>query len=179
MAKQSTKSNQKDQKKQNTIIVCIAAVVLIIAIIVTVVVINKNSLNNGSFFVSDGSKLVIPLESGDRLSSDEDEPAPQKTYFVYYYKDNDITDLKIYQEYTNDSVAKEAYTYYKNNLSPYLKDISLDGKHVIITQLPEEYEGITAEDVRATIKYNEENGNLIEDTDDGTDEGTEEDTEEE
>ena len=174
MAKQSAK-NKKDQKKRNIIIACVAAAIVIIAIIVAIVI-NKNALNNGSFFVSDGSKLVIPLKSGDRISSDEDEPAPQKTYFVYYYKDNDITDLKVYQEYANDSVAKEAYSYYKNNLSPYLKDISIDGKHVIVTHLPEEYEGITADDVRMTIKYNEENNG--EALDDSTDEGTEEDTEE-
>lgn len=146
-----------EKKKRNIIIACMAIIALIIIVIVTIVVINKNALNNGSFFVSDNTKLVLPLESGDRLSSDEDEPAPQKTYFVYYYKDNDITDFKVYQEFANDSVAKEAYTYYKNNLIPYLKDVSIDGKFVIITHLPEEYKSITAEDVRGTIRYNEEN----------------------
>lgn len=169
------KSNPKNQKKRNIIIACVAAAAVIVVTIITIIIINKNALNNGSFFVSDGSKLVISL-SGDRISSDEDEPVPQKTYFVYFYKDNDITDLKVYQEYANDTIAKEAFSYFKNNLSPYLKEISLDGKHVIVTRLPEEYEGITAEDVRNTIKYNEEHSD-DEELDDSTDDSAEEDTE--
>ncbi len=170
-------AKKADQKKRNIIIIAAATVVAVIAIVAAIIMINRASLDNGSFFVSDNTKLVIPLKSGDRISSDENEPAPQKTYFVYYYKGNDITDLKIYQEYANDTVAKEAYSYYKNNLSPYLKDIAIDGKHVIVTHLEKEYEGITADDVRMTIKFNEENSN--EELDDSTDEGTEEDTERE
>ena len=169
-------AKKTDQKKRNIIIIAAAAIVAIIAIVTAIIIINRSALDNGSFFVSDSTKLVIPLKNGDRISSDEEEPAPQKTHLVYYYKDNDITDLKVYQEYTDDKVAKEAYNYYKNNLSPYLKDIAIEGKHVIITHLPEEYEGITANDVRMTIKFNEENGD--EELDDNADEGTDEDTEE-
>ncbi|MBO4812946.1 hypothetical protein J5491_02235 [Candidatus Saccharibacteria bacterium] len=149
-------AKKADQKKKNIIIIAAAAAVAVIAIIIAVVIINRASLDNGSFFVSDNTKLVIPLINGDRISADEDEPMPDETYFVYYYQNNDITELKVYQKYDSETKAKEAYNYYKNTLSSYLKDIAIDGRHVIVTHMPEEYEGITTEDVRRTIEYNEQ-----------------------
>ncbi|MBR2709188.1 hypothetical protein IKE98_02580 [Candidatus Saccharibacteria bacterium] len=149
-------AKKTDQKKRNIIIIAVAAIVAVIAIIIAVILINRASLDNGSFFVSDNTKLVIPLISGDRISADEDEPMPDETYFVYYYQNNDITDLKVYQKYASEAKAKEAYNYYKNTLSTHLKNIEIDGRHVIVTHMPEEYEGITTEDVRRTIEYNKQ-----------------------
>ena len=166
MAKKAEKINKK------TIVgICIAAVIAITIIIVAIVV-HNNKLDD-SFFVSDGSKYVLTLESDD-VSFEEDEHNPIKTHLVYFYSGDKITDLKAYYEYADSAAAKSAADYIKENYSDdEYEKVSVNGKYLIFTADKSEYEDLTASEVKEQIELMEN----IQNTDDEEDEDYEDEDE--
>lgn len=174
MANKSKKSNKK-----NLIIVGIcAAVAVVIIVVVAIILANHRGLNDG-FFSSDGTKYVLNLGSGD-VSFEESEYDPVKTHLVYFYSGDEITDLKAYYEYTDNSAAQAAAEYLKENYDEAEADkIAVEGKFVIFTAPESEYQDLTASAVKEQIEFMEaiRNMNIEASTKENTD-TTETETEE-
>lgn len=149
MAKQAKKPNSK-------LVIGILAVVAVIIIVATIIiVVIKNNTLNDSYFVSDGTKYVLTLDSAD-VSMDNPEYNPIKTHLVYTYSGDEITGLKAYYEYKDNSTAKAAAEYLKQNYEEGNQDkITTDGKYTIFTATEAEYGGLTASDVKQQIEFME------------------------
>lgn len=155
----------KETKKNNSgIIVGICcAVVLVVAIVLAVVLANQNQLGD-AYFKSDGTKYVLTFDADEMTSDDEAEYTPVKTHIVYTYKDDTVTGLKTYAEYADSATAKKAYDALKEGGTD-LTNIELNGKYIIETATAEQYEGLTASDVKRQIDFYEslKNGSLNQD----------------
>ncbi len=162
----------KDAKKNTIITICIAAIVVIAIIIVAILAFKQgpNQLGGSdAFFTSDNTKYVIPI-SNERMSIDEEEPEPVKSYLVYFYNDEKITDFKTYQEYANEGIAQTAYNYFQDTIANLFKEVKLDGRFVVFTHEESDYEGITPKDVQMQIEYMKENEQNEASQDGGSDE---------
>ena len=141
------------KKKDNKNIIagaCIAAVVIIAIILAVVFAVRGGGEVNDSYFVSDGSKYVITIESDD---IDSDETSPLKTHLVYAYSGDKITGLKAYYEYADAAAAKKAYDILSAaGTNDSYKSISVSGKYVILEANEAEYEGITASQVKEQVE---------------------------
>ena len=128
-----------------------AIIVVIIAIIILVTSMQKTGLND-SFFISDGTKYVIPIE-GDEISITEGTIRPAKKYVVYYYQGDTITDAKEYYLYNSTADAKKMYQQLKENAPANYQAIAIDGKYVILTASSSAYEGKTATEIKQYIEF--------------------------
>ncbi len=138
-------------KKPIIIGVCVA-IVLIIAITIIILTTQNKSIND-SFFVSDRTKYVLTLGEDD-VSMNDEKYNPVKTHLVYYYSGDNITDLKAYYQYPDETSAKAAYDYFKSNTEDgTFKDITINGNYVILTAVNSEYENLSASDVKNQIEY--------------------------
>ena len=158
-------ANKKSNNKGLIIGICSAVVVVVIIIVAVLVATNANKLND-SYFVSDGSKYVLTLESDEALIA-EDDSQPVKTHIVYTYSGDEITGAKTYEEYKDAASAQKAYDAYKE-AGEDMSNVAVDGKYLIITATPDQYEGVTATDVKQQIEFIEslKNLNLDESTED-------------
>lgn len=147
-------AKKAEQNNKNLIIgICMALILIAIVVVVVVLVIkNNNPTLSDSYFTSDDTKLVLNLEP-DQFSAEEESFQPVESHLIYYYSGDTITDMKSYYEYANEADAKSAYEYYKANLQSEFQNIELDGKFLILTANPSDYEGITAYDVEEQIKF--------------------------
>ncbi|MBR3172532.1 hypothetical protein IKF21_01260 [Candidatus Saccharibacteria bacterium] len=142
-------------KKNFTYLICAAISIISIIIIVIVVVISLgHGTINDDYFISDDTKSVISLESS-RPSSENDSFA--KTHIVYTYDGDTITSLKTYFEYNSPEAAQAALNTIKTN--PDFANAEVDGKYIIVTSDPKQYEGLTVSDIKqqaAAIKHMQE-----------------------
>ncbi|MDO5451755.1 MAG: hypothetical protein Q4F56_01565 [Candidatus Saccharibacteria bacterium] len=155
---------KKDNKK--TIIggVC-AAVVVVVVIIVAVVLANSGSRINDDYFVSDGTKYVLTLDSTEYEYDEEDAAyVPVKTHLVYTYSGDEITGLKTYAEYADEAAAKAAYQAMKDGGED-LTGVEIVGKYLVQTATEDQYEGMTASDVKQQIEFMESLKNMTFDED--------------
>ena len=168
MATKAKKNNNK-----NIIIgVCVAAVVVVAIVLVIVFAVRGvgGGLND-SYFVSDDTKYVLTVESDDISEENSEEYIPVKTHMVYTYSGDEITGLKIYQEYADAETAKAAFDEMKN-AGEGTGDAELNGKYVVMTASSEDYEGMTASDVKNQIEFMEMLKNMdTNGTDDEEDDG--------
>ena len=184
-AKKASKTNKvnknkvKDvRRKSNAGMIAGICCAVVAVVVIIIAVIAGNSGINDSYFKSDGSKYVFSFEQEETaLSGDEAQYAPKKAHIVYEYKDDTITGVKVYYEYDNDDAAKEALEYAKENQSESsYKEITTNGKYIVITMDESEYEGVSASDIKAQIEAYESSKNMnLDDT--ATDEATTEDAE--
>lgn len=165
-------ANKARKKSNKNLIIgcCIAAVVVIAAIITAVILINRSNSINDDYFVSDGSKYVITVDSEDlTLDDDETDYAPLKTHLVYTYSGDEITGLKSYYEYENAEAASKAFDKLKEEAGDDIEEVVLNGKYVVATAKADQYEGMTASDVKQQIEFIEMLKNMNVDTDNTTD----------
>lgn len=164
MAKKTKKSNQ------NYLFVGACAIVAIIVVVVIAIIIaNHKNVLGDSFFVSDGNKYVLTLETGD-TSFAESSNDPLKTHVVYFYSGDKITGAKTYYEYTDSTAAQSAFDYLKANYSDEdIKSFSIDGKYIIVTVPETEYQNLTASEVKEQIELMETLNNQTPEEDTQTD----------
>lgn len=166
----------KGKNNKNVIIGACCAVVVVVIIIVAIVLATTGAGRlNDSYFVSDDTKYVLTVESDDMvIDEDEEAYAPLKTHLVYAYSGDEITGLKVYYEYADNASAKAAYDYIISS-GEEAGEVEIDGKYVIITANAEEYEGLTASDVKQQVEFMEMLKNMdTSDTDDADDSGDDE-----
>ena len=167
--------NKSKKNNNNLLIYICAAVVVVVVVVVAIVLATKGGGINDSYFVSDGTKYVLTLDQSD-VSMEDSEYNPEKAHLVYTYSGDEITGLKAYYVYANADSAKKAAEYLETNFE---KDrIAVDGKYVIYTAPTEEYESLTASDVKQQIEFMELLKNYDSEDYDDTEEGYEEDYEE-
>ncbi|MBR5647851.1 hypothetical protein IKW73_02870 [Candidatus Saccharibacteria bacterium] len=143
-----------EANKKNLIAGICAGVAAIIIVIVAVCVLNKGPVLNDDFFKSDGSKYVLTMETGNVDSSDE--YTPLKTHIVYNYSGDSITGLKSYYEYSTTEAANTAYEAYKaltEEEASSFAEVKVDGKYLIITANKEDYENLSAAEVKEQIEF--------------------------
>ncbi|MBQ2660948.1 hypothetical protein IJF93_02650 [Candidatus Saccharibacteria bacterium] len=161
MAEKASKAKKTQNKDKNIIIGICAAVVLVVIVIIAVVLATTNKKLDDSFFVSDGTKYVLTMDMDD--ASDE-EGAPLKAHIVYFYSGDNVTGMKSYYEFADAAAAKAAYELYTAEEDG--GSYSIDGKYIILTAEPSDYEGMTASDVKQQIDFMEMLKNM--DTDEDT-----------
>jgi hypothetical protein len=145
--------------KKSLIIACIALAAVIIITIVTLLILPNKNIDD-SFFVSDGSKYVLTIDSEDVLSLDFKEYTPEKTHLVYFYSGDNITDLKVYCDFKTEENAKKAAEIMKTETDESIKDVSINGKYVVITMDKSQYEDMSADDAKQQIELMEMLQNL-------------------
>ena len=166
---EKAKASKKDNK--NLIIGICAAVVVVAIIIIAVVLGTRGGGLNDDYFVSDGTKYVLTIESDG--TEEDDEYTPLKTHLVYTYEGDKITSMKSYYVYADADTAKAAYDAMKEAGGEEAEGIELNGKYIIITAEEDVYKDLTTDDVKQQIEFMEMLKNL------GTDEsGNVEDVEE-
>lgn len=148
--KAKTKPNNKTNK--NLIIGICAAVVVITVIAVAVFFATRSTKIDDSYFVSDGTKYVVPMDGNDFVT-DEVKNIPTKAYAVYTYSGDTITGAFTYAEFANESTAKTALEEYKNTDQDGVKNISTNGKYVVIEMDESSYEGMTASELKTYIDF--------------------------
>ena len=145
-------AEQIAKKNKNLIIgICAVAVVAVIGVIVAIFLTRGgNPQINDNYFVSDDTKYVITSENN---GSDDDEFNAIKTHIVYNYSGDNITALKYYYEFADAAAAKANFGKIQESLGQLYKDVEQNDKYVILTSNEEDYEGMTAEDVRQQIEF--------------------------
>lgn len=152
---EKAKKTTNSSKNKNIIICACVAVVAIVVIIVAIVLATRGGVIGGlndAYFVSDGTKYVLNLDTSNMGTDEEDETAPVGAHLVYYYSGDTITDMKGYYEFKTEEAAKAAYEFYSGNNEGEYKSVELDGKYVILTANETDYEGLTATDVKQQIE---------------------------
>ena len=160
-ATSNKKEDKKEDKKNNNnknIIIGICCGIALVIVIVLAIVFAKGGLND-SYFVSDGTKYVLTIESDAYDTNSEDEPyTPIKTHLVYTYEGETITGLKTYYEYADGNAAKTAFEEMKKaaeSEGQELGQIEVNGKYVIETAEEDAYKDMTASDVKEQIEFME------------------------
>ena len=149
------KAKNKGGNKNIIIGACCAVVVVVVIVVAIVLAVTSGNRLGDAYFVSDDTKYVLTVESDDMVIDEEEEAyAPVKTHLVYTYSGDEITGLKAYYEYADNASAKAAYDYILSS-GEETGEVAIDGKYVIITAAPEEYEGLTASDVKQQVEFME------------------------
>ena len=146
-------ANKAKKDNKNMIIggVCAAVVVVVVIIVAAVLAMGGNKIND-DYFKSDGSKYVLTIDSSEYLyDEDEADYIPLKTHLVYTYSDDEITGLKTYAEYADEAAAKAAYQA-MNEAGEDLTGVEIVGKYLVQTATPDQYEGVTASQVKQEIE---------------------------
>lgn len=159
-AKSKTSSSKKTEKKKQdnkpVIISICAAIVAVVVIIVVAVVLGNKGLDD-SYFVSDGSKKVLTIDTSNEESEDAENYAPVKIHVVYTYSGEDITGAKSYYEYPDADKAKAAFDYMKESLGDdeEVNKYELNGKYIIYTSPEDSYKDLKASDIDKQIELME------------------------
>ena len=151
-------ADKSKKENKNLIVGGICAVVaIVVVVIIAVVVATTGSGKLGdSYFVSDGEKYVLTLDTEDmELGETDNEYVPTKAHIVYYYSGDEITSAKAYYEYKDAETAKAALAEMKEQSGEDLGDAAVDGKYIVVTVDASEYEGMTASDVKSQIEFME------------------------
>ncbi len=174
----ANKSKKTNAKNKNLIIGICAAVAIVVVIIIAVVIIKNSSGISDSYFVSDGSKYVMTIDSSDlEIEEDSEEAAfaPIKSHIVYTYSGDTITSLKTYYEYKDNDSAKAALDYMKEGMGEEDGQIEVNGKYIVITAPEEQYKDLTAADVKEQIDFMNSLQNMdLDDLEDDTEDYSEE-----
>lgn len=176
-------ANKPNNKKNLIIGICSAiAIVAIIAVVVVLLLTKGGGFGgqalNDNFFVSDNSKYVLTM-SADEIDVEDQTYKPVKTHLVYFYSGDEITGLKYYYEYDSADTANKAYNEIAGELKTIYKDVTVDGKYLIMTSNETDYEGLTADDVKQQLEFMEMIKNMDFDESDNSDDGLVEETVEE
>ena len=158
-------ANKAKKNNKNLIIGICAAVVVVVVIIVAIVLAGSGNKLNDQFFVSDNTKYVLTMDAED-MGMDGEEYSPSKVHIVYFYSGDEVTDLKSYYEYADEASAKSAFEAFKE-LGDDESNYTVEGKYIILTADKEEYEDLTASDVKQQIEFMNSLEDMdLEDTDD-------------
>ena len=144
----TAKANNK-----NLIIGIGAIVTILIVLVIAIVLAARNSGISDSFFKSDNTKYVFTLEPEELSAIGEEDLTPEKAHMVYFYEGEKITDLKSYYLFSDENEATKAYSYFQENGADGYKSIARDGKYVILTANPSEYENITTSNIKEQIEF--------------------------
>lgn len=151
-------ADKSKKENKNLIVGGICAVVAIVVVVIIAVAVTTTGSGKlgDSYFVSDGEKYVLTLDTDDmELGETDNEYVPTKAHIVYYYSGDEITGAKAYYEYKDTETAKAALAEMKEQSGEDLGETAVEGKYIIVTIDASEYEGMTASDVKSQIEFME------------------------
>lgn len=155
MAKKTEDS--KNAKSNKNIIIGICIVVLVLAVIIVAIVFSTkgNTQLNDAYFVSDSTKYVLTVDEEDLDIDDRTEHKPVKTHIVYPYSGDNVTGMITYLEYADESAAKAAFEAYKDYEQSEVKNLSTNGKYLVVEMTEDQYSDLKASDVKQQIEFME------------------------
>ena len=161
----ANKAKKKDNK--NLIIGICVAVVAVVAIILAVVFLVKgNNAISDDYFKSDDTKYVLTVDTETMGLDTEDQTyVPVRTHIVYTYSGDEITGMKSYVEYADAATAQKAFEEMKASGEEGIEQAEVNGKYIVVTADKEEYEDMTASDVKQQIEFMEMLKNMGDDDD--------------
>lgn len=150
------KAKTKSTNNNKNIIIGICSAIVIIAVIaVAIFFATRGPQLNDSYFVSDNTKYVVTTE-GDIIDPDKNI-ASTKIHYVYKYSGDKITDVTMYIEFANESDAKTALEAAKSEIQEIAKDVSTNGKYIVIEIADNQYSGMTLTEVKSIEDANNTN----------------------
>lgn len=155
MAKKA--ENSKNAKSNKNIIIGICTAVLILTVIAVAIIFSTkgNVQLDDAYFVSDSSKYVFTVDEEDLDIDDRAEHKPAKTHIVYPYSGDNITGMVTYLEYANEAEAKAAFEAYKDYEQSEVKNLSINGKYLVVEMTEDQYSDLKASDVKQQIEFME------------------------
>ena len=146
---------EKKKLNKNLLVAIIGVAAAAITVLVLVLVLGRgNGELNENWFKSDGSKLVLTIESDPAMVA-ENEQTPINSHLVYTYSGETVTGLKVYYQYENPVKAQAAYEILHDSNNGQYKDVLIDGRYVILVAVDSEYEHLKASDVKQQIDFME------------------------
>ena len=140
-----TESDKSSKNKSRIYLVCGAVAALSLGVIVAVLVafFTRPTITEETFATNDtqSSISLTPTSSNKQTGSTLVE-----THVVYEYDGDNVIGLKTYFEYTDAEAAKAAYEARKDQ--PEFKDAVVEDKYIVVAADPEQFKGLTADDVR-------------------------------
>lgn len=152
------KANNKPDNKNLIVGICIAVLVVAVIGIAIFFATRGTGAISDDYFKSDGTKYVLTMDGDAMGVSDDSSHAPVKTRQVYFYSGDKITGVTLYLEFANESAAKSALEYFKQQ-DESASDLSTNGKYIVVEMPESEYSDMTASEVKQYIDYLE-NGNI-------------------
>lgn len=152
------KANNKSNNKNLIIGICIAVLVIAVIGIAIFFATRGTGQINDNYFVSDNTKYVLTMDGDAMGVSDDPNHAPVKTRQVYFYSGDKITGATLYLEFADESAAKSALEYFKQQ-DDSTSGLSVNGKYIVAEMPEDEYSDMTASEVKQYIDFLE-NGDV-------------------
>lgn len=138
-------------------VVCLCVGVIAIIVVMVAIMFGGQGVGIESF-VSDSTKYVL------NIPAEENEDGGVATHAIYYYKDDAITGMKMYYEFTDADTAKKFYDTLMESLKSDEENeekatYKLNGKYVIAIADKSAYEELKASDIKAYIDLYEKYSN--------------------
>lgn len=142
--------NKRKRIINGKVIFSILIVVLLVVVIVTLSLMNRVQYTD-DYFVTDDTKIVLSMDA-DESAFENSAYVPPITHVVYYYSGDTINNVKVFYEYKNEQVAKKANSNLPTDDKEWATGKALNGKYVIYDMKKEEFEGLSAEDIRSSVE---------------------------
>lgn len=172
-ATKATKSKANDKYVVYGVCGAIMAVSIGVIVWAAISFLNKPAVSEETFATNDVQSTIslTPTSSDQSTGSTLVE-----THVVYQYDGDNVVGQKTYFEYVDAEAARAAYEARKDQ--PEFKGAELSDKYVIVTADPNQFKGLTADDIRqqaeAIKQFQESQKPKEEPTDQSTDEHAEE-----
>ncbi len=147
------KKKIEEMKKRNIIATIVGVAILAVIAVVVFIVININKISpiDDDYFMSDDTKLVIDVD-GDKILVEAGGQRPVMAYKVYYYTGDDVNDMKVFFEYTDDEQAKTADGTMGDGYKEWAENKKINGKYIVFDVKKSQYDGIKTSDVRQMME---------------------------
>lgn len=122
----------------------------VILFAVAVVMANRQEAIADDYFVSDDTKLVLTMDA-ETAGFVEGEYEPPYTHIVYYYSEDDITDVKVYFAYDDAEAAIQAYNNIDLADANWMASMGRNGRYLVFETKRAKYEGLSVSEVRSNI----------------------------
>ncbi len=126
----------------------VVIVVALVAVVVILIVLNNHEEKiDESYFVSNDNKIIATMDK-EIASYDNSEYEPPITRIVYYLAGEKVDNVKLFFEYENEEDAKVAFENITMEDKPWAANKKLNGKYIVFDFIKEQYDRLTAEQVR-------------------------------
>ena len=124
-------------------------IIVVLLVVVTVVLIKMNGKVSytDDYFKTDDSKIVSTFVSDAEVFG-ESQIEPVKTYMVYYYSGNKITNVKVFYKFENFEQTEEANKHLDVGSLEWADAKEVNGEYLIVQMNKSEYNELTTEIVR-------------------------------
>ena len=158
MKKTKNQKNKRNRKTRQALLWVFGALAILIVVAVLIVVLNWQEPISDDYFVSDDTKIVLSMDD-EMASFETGDYEPGITRIVYYHDGEKITNVKIFYEYENEDLAREAY----NNISVdyFATSKRLNGKYIVMQAKTETFDGLTVEEMEDQVESMRAAGALL------------------